>query len=253
MRLENRVALVTGSASGIGKAIALALAREGAKLVVNDVDEAAMKATVAEITAKGVEAIGVQADVTESSAVTRMVDRVKERFGRIDVLVNNAGGSMNHPVRLLEISEEMWDQVVDLNLKSTFLVSKAVLPTMIEQRSGNIVNVSSLAGRYGNETARPHYSAAKAGVLGLTRHMSREFGPHGIRVNAVCPGYCFSGERIAEVWAQRPNRDQMIATVALRRVSTPDEQADVVVFLASDESRYVTGATIDVAGGRVPF
>jgi NAD(P)-dependent dehydrogenase (short-subunit alcohol dehydrogenase family) len=253
MRLKNRVALVTGSAKGIGRAIAVALANEGAQVVVNDIDEAAIAKTVAEIEAKSNATMGIKGDVTSATDVASMVNRIKERFGRIDILVNNAGGSMNHSVHLLELSEEMWDNVVDLNLKSTFLVSKAVLPIMIQQGSGNIVNISSLAGRYGNETARPHYSAAKAGVLGLTRHMAREFGPQGIRVNAVCPGYCFSGDRIAEVWAKRPNKDQMIATVALRRVSTPDEQADVVVFLASDESRYVTGATIDVAGGRVPF
>ena len=249
MRFRDKVALVTGSGSGIGRAIAAQLGREGASVVLNDIDQALLDEALAQLRAEGVQAIAVQADVTSAESVERMVRRARDEFGRIDVLVNNAGGSMNHPIHLLELTVEMWDKVMDLNLKSAFVVSRAVLPGMIEQGRGAIVNVSSMDGRIGHESGRPHYSAAKAGMLGLTRHMAREFGPNGVRVNAVTPGYCFSGERIRRLWEMRPNRDELIGDVALRRVSTPEEQAEVVAFLASDQASFVTGATVDVNGG----
>jgi 3-oxoacyl-[acyl-carrier protein] reductase len=249
MRFQGKVAIVTGSGSGIGRAVAAQLGREGAAVVVNDVDQAALDETLEQFQKEGMQAIGVRADVTSSEDAAGMVRLALDAFGRIDVLVNNAGGSMNHPIHLLELTDDMWDKVIDLNLKSIFVVSRAVLPAMLAQQRGAIINISSMDGRVGHETGRPHYSAAKAGALGLTRHMAREFGPFGVRVNAVTPGYCFSGERIRPLWEMRPNRDELIGDVALRRVSTPEEQAEVVAFLASDQASFVTGATVDVNGG----
>ena len=249
MRFQGKVAIVTGSGSGIGQAIAAQLGREGARVVLNDVDQAMLGRAVEDFRKAGIQAMAARADVTSSQEVAEMVRQALAAFGRIDVLVNNAGGSMNHPIHLLELTDEMWDKVVDLNLKSIFVVSRAVLPTMIAQNKGAIVNVSSMDGRIGHETGRPHYSAAKAGALGLTRHMAREFGPLGVRVNAVTPGYCASGERIRQLWEMRPNRDELIGDVALRRVSAPEEQAEVVAFLASDQASFVTGATVDINGG----
>ncbi|MFH1008981.1 MAG: SDR family oxidoreductase, partial [Candidatus Latescibacterota bacterium] len=210
-RVQDRVALITGAAKGIGKATAVALATEGAKIVLSDIDGDALDRTLAEFLERGTEAIAVRADVTNSREIAEMVKQSRDRFGRIDILVNNAGGAIpKDSIHLLELTEEQWDWCVQLNLKSVFLVSREVLPLMIQQGKGNIVNISSMAARYGIEKNFANYTAAKAGVLGLTRHMAREFGPQGIRVNVICPGHCLSGDRTAQIWAKRPDKDQMI-------------------------------------------
>lgn len=255
MKLQGKIAAITGAANGIGRAIALAFAGEGAVLGLNDIDIQGLEKVREEISGGGEsEVLLLPGDITRHSAVTEIFSKVAGKYGRLDILVNNAGGSMNHSTHLLEITEEQWDQVIGLNLKATFMCSQEGIKLMLRNSGGCIVNIASLAGRRGNEHSRPHYSAAKSGVLGLTRHMAREFGPSGIRVNAVAPGHCLSSDRIKQMWEMRRRAgvaDKLIEAVALRRVSTAEEQARVVVFLASDEAGFISGATIDVNGGMV--
>ena len=257
MRLENRVALVTGSAKGIGKAIAIALAREGCDIVINDVDTGPMDSVAQEIKKMGRRSIAIVADVSNRQQVNDMVERCVKTLGRIDILVNNAGGSMGTPTMLpakitTDVTEDHWDLVVDTNLKGTFLCTQAALRYMKERKSGKIVNISSVGARMGDAAGSPHYCAAKAGVLGLMKHVAKEVGRYGINVNSVCPGFIVSGPRIERLWQERRETgkaDQILGQIALGRTGRVEEVASVVVFLCSDEASYVTGATIDVNGG----
>lgn len=253
MRVEGRVAVVTGSGSGLGKIMAVSLAREGAKVVVTDVNVASMEQTVVEIRNAGSAALGVACDVTDHVQVQGMVDECVREFGRIDILVNNAGGGrLDRGSRFMEgISVANLDKTIDLNLKGTILCTVAAMPYMIAKKYGKIVNISSQGGRYSSEFAGPYYSAAKAGQLGFTRQMALKLGPHGIYVNAIAPGVIFSGQT-EESWPESSEavHREMLRKIPLGRLGTAEEVASVVLFLASSDSDYVTGATIDVNGGR---
>jgi 3-oxoacyl-[acyl-carrier protein] reductase len=241
-KLDGKIALVTGGSRGIGRGIALALARAGAGVVVNYLaaeDQAAE--VVAMIGALGRRARAIRADVSTRDDVRKMVDEASAFFGGIDILINNAGiaGSAS----TLDLSEAAWDRVLAVNLKGTFLCAQAVTPVMITRRYGRIVNISSIAGQTGGAIG-PHYAASKAGILGLTRFMARELAPHGITVNAIAPAgiptdLLTAMGRAGESLSARP----------VGRAGTPEDVAAAAVFLASDASGYITGQTLSVNGG----
>ncbi len=256
MRLENMVAVVTGSTSGIGKATALAMAAEGATVVVNGRNAQTAEDVAGEIRRSGGTALAVAADVTESGQVDTLFKTVLASFGRVDILVNNAGGLIgSRPAQYVEeVPEEDWDRVVDLNLKGTFLCSRTAAKPMREQGRGSIINIASEAARniLNAPAGRLQYTAAKAGVTGLTRAMAIELGPYGINVNAVAPGWTLSKDSQRNVWESMPagGKDQILNQIPLRRLAQVEDIAPVVVFLASDQARYITGVTLDVNGGR---
>jgi len=252
MRLKDRVAIVTGAAQGIGRAVALRFAREGAHVVVCDLQGEAVKKVAQEVEAQGRKSLWFAADVAQTPQVEAMVQKTIETFGKIDILVNNAGGSFNLPSKLEEVTDEIWDKVVDVNLKGAFICSRAVAPHMKKQKSGRIVNLSSKAGRYGGELTGIQYSSSKAGVMGLTRQLAKDLGPFGITANAIAPGLALSSPRVEKLWMERKTeaeRQTVLQAIPLRRLSSVDEQASVIFFLASDDSSYVSGVTIDVNGG----
>jgi len=251
MPFTGKIALVTGASSGIGREIALAFARQGAKVVVNGRDHDRVEAVAADIRDLGREAVGIPADVTVKAQVTALVAGTVSAFGRIDVLVNNAGGSSGART-VADLAEEDWDGVIATNLKSVFLVSQAVLPILKDQRSGKIVNISSQAGRALTVLAGPHYSAAKAGVQAFTRQLAREAAPFGINVNAVAPGIIRSGPRLGAIWDTFPPERQarFLEDIPAGRLGDNADIASAVLFLASDGGAYLIGATLDVNGGR---
>lgn len=245
MRLADKVALVTGSGSGIGRAIAERFAREGARVIVNDLHRDRAEETVQRIAAAGGEALAIQADVTQSAAVQAMVERGLAAFGRIDILVNNAGASQGDDI--LTFDEATWDWNLAVVLKSVYLCSRAVLPQMIERRSGAIVNISSVNGIVG--LGEEAYSAAKAGMNVLTKNMAVKYGRFGIRVNAICPGTVRT-----PIWGPRLEKDphifeKLAKWYPLGRVGEPEDIANAALFLASDEAAWITGATLVVDGG----
>ena len=251
-RLAGRTAIVTGAARGMGYAIAGALIREGAKVAIVDIDDDAIKAAVHELDPEATNVIGRSVDVSNKSQVTEFVREVKSLWGHIDVLVNNAGGALHTPHRLEEIEEKHWDRVVNVNLKGAFLFCQAVIPSMAERGKGSIINMSALAGHWRASLAGVQYTAAKAGLEGLTRQLAYDWGNAGIRVNAVAPTVTMTGDRIRSLWDGKSKSDQekVLASIPLGRLGTPEEVAAAVVFLASDESSYITGITVDIAGGR---
>ncbi len=244
--LEGKVAVVTGAAKGIGRAIALAYAREGAAVVGADVDGAGLEAVVADCAASGGKAVAVVADATAAAGVQHIFALAVSSFGEVDISVQNVGGGK--PAKFMDISEAEWDAMLTFNLKGTFLCCQAALRRMLLRRSGKIINMASVAGRSLSATAGPHYAAAKAGVIGLTRNLAREAGPHGIQVNAICPGIIGTDRllRRLEETGQIASEPQAIP---LRRLGTPDDVAGAAVFLASRLSDYMTGAMVDVNGG----
>jgi len=245
-RLRGRAAIVTGAGGGIGEAIAGTLAREGAAVAVVDLREDLAKRVAAAIEGAGGKALGLRADVTRWAEVDAMVRASLGALGQVDILVNNVGGYATMRTTW-EIEETEWDFILALNLKSAFLCSKAVIPHMLARKSGRIVNLSSLVGRTAPALSAAHYSAAKAGVRGLTWHLARELAPHGITVNAIAPWLTLT-QRIKKL--RRPEVDATLrAQTPLGRFAEPQEVADAVRFLASDEAAYVTGATLDVNGG----
>jgi 3-oxoacyl-[acyl-carrier protein] reductase len=243
MRLKDKVSIITGAAQGIGLATALKFAREGAVVIVCDMKPDAVDAAVAQCHALGAQAAGFAVNVTDRAAVEAMVAAVKAQFGRIDVLVNNAG--ITRDARLQKMTTEQFDAVIDVNLRAVFHCAQAVVDTMVAQGSGAILNASSVVGIYGN-FGQTNYAASKFGVIGFTKTWSRELGPKGIRVNAVAPGFIET-----PILATIPDKvlDGMRAEVPLRRLGTPEEIANVYAFLASDEASYVNGAVLEVAGG----
>jgi NAD(P)-dependent dehydrogenase (short-subunit alcohol dehydrogenase family) len=246
-RLAGRVAIVTGAASGMGAAAARALAREGARVVAADLDLAAAEATAAQMAAGGGEALAVEVDVSRAADVRRMVGAAVDRFGTIDVLACIAG--ILRTSRADQIAEDEWDLVLDVNLKGVFLCCQAVLPIMRARRAGKIVILASLAGRATSTLGGAHYTASKAGVLGLSRHLARELAPVGINVNAINPGIIDTPMVRAHTSPERLAR--VIESIPFKRLGTAEEVAGLVVFLASDASSYITGAAIDIHGGEL--
>jgi NAD(P)-dependent dehydrogenase (short-subunit alcohol dehydrogenase family) len=252
MRLKDKVAVVTGASGGLGINFCKALLKEGAKVCVNDLSRELVDRAVAELNPLGA-VLGVVADICRQQAVESMVSVIVKSFGCIDILINNAGGSLNTPHKFDEISEADWDKVVDVNLKGSFLCAQEVVKQFRRQGGGGkIVNISALAGRWIGSLAGCHYTSAKAGVIGLTRHLAYELGPEGIYVNAVAPTITMASQRTIDLWNARPEeyRQKILSDIPLRRLSTPEEVSAAVIFLCTDEASYITGVTLDVNGGR---
>ena len=246
MKLKDKVAIVTGGGRDIGKSVSLQLAAEGARVAVNYRSDAeAAQATVTEIEAAGGTAILVQADVTRPEDVSRLVAETVAAFGqRVDVLVNVAGGMVARKT-LADMDEAFFDQVMELNLKSAFLVTKAVLPHLGEGSA--IVNLSSLAGRDGGGPGAAIYATAKGALMTFTRSLAKELGPQGIRVNALCPGLI--GTSFHDIFSRPEGRRAVAGNTPLRREGHPDEVASAVVFLASNDASFLTGVNMDINGG----
>ncbi|MBW7848472.1 MAG: 3-oxoacyl-[acyl-carrier-protein] reductase [Bacteroidales bacterium] len=242
--LEGKVALITGGSRGIGKALALRFAAEGASIAFSDLKyDEIMEATENEIKALGVQAKGFASNAASLADSEKLAEDVVALFGRIDILVNNAGITRDN--LLMRMSEQDWDLVMSVNLKSAFNLTKAVQRTMIKQRSGSIINMSSVVGVNGN-AGQSNYSASKAGMIGFTKSMAQELGSRNVRCNAIAPGFIET-----EMTHKLPEevRNQWISSIPLRRSGKPEDVADVAVFLASDLSAYVTGQVISVCGG----
>lgn len=247
--LTNKVAIVTGAGKGIGKAIALGFADAGANVVAVARTQADVDDVAAQVRASGRKALAVSADVREKAAVDRMVAQTLEQFGRVDILVNNAGTYIYQPV--VQMSVDEWDSMFEANMKSVFLCCQAVARPMMEQKSGVIINISSMAGVV-PDPGRSAYSASKAGVNNFTRNLSIELAPY-IRVNAIAPGLFITPGIAREVRQTRqrvPNfRTSVVDRVPLKRVGKPEEMVGAAIFLASDASGYITGITLEVCGG----
>lgn len=243
MRMKDKVSIITGSANGIGLAAARKFAAEGAVVIVCDLNTEQVESAVAELRAAGGQADGYVVNVADRATIDVMVAAVKGKYGRIDVLVNNAG--ITKDARLVKMTEAQFDAVINVNLKGVFNCTQAVAETMLAQGSGSIINTSSIAGTYGN-FGQGNYAASKAGVIGLTKTWARELGPKGVRVNAVVPGSVAT-----HILDTVPEEilNQIKQACWLRRVGRPEELANVYAFLASEEASYVNGATLEVSGG----
>lgn len=246
MHLEGKVALVTGASRGIGRAVAIRLAQAGADVVVNYAgSEGAAQETVDAIEALGRKAIKIQANVADAEQVGAMVQEAHDAFGHIDILVNNAG--ITKDGLLMRMKDEDWDAVLDINLKGTYLVTKAVSKIMMKQRSGSIINMTSVVGVMGN-AGQTNYAASKAGVIGFTKSCAKELASRGITVNAIAPG--FINTDMTDVLPEKV-KEAMVAEIPLGRMANAEEVATVATFLASDFANYITGQVINVDGGMV--
>jgi 3-oxoacyl-[acyl-carrier protein] reductase len=246
MNLRDKVAIVTGASRGIGRAIALELARYGASVVVNyNTNAEAASEVVDAIQAQGGNAVAVQADVGDLSQASRLIKTTIDTHGRIDILVNNAGTTRDQVIMLMK--EEDWDLVLRTNLKGVFNCCKAAARQMMRQRSGRIINISSVSGIAG-QGGQTNYAASKAGIIGLTKSLAKELGPRNVTVNAVAPGFC-----VTDLTADLPEdlKQQAIETTPLRRMGQPEEIAHAVAFLASDLASFITGEVVTVDGGLV--
>jgi len=241
MSLADRVAIVTGSGRGIGRAIALRLAEAGASVVVNDIEP--VEAVVGEIKAMGRQALPILADVSSASEVDRLVAETMAAYGRIDILVNNAGIARDQ--LLLRMTEEEWDSVLTVDLKSVFLCTRAVLKHMVKQRRGRIISISSITGVVGNP-GQANYAAAKAGIIGFTRTVAKEVASRGITVNAIAPGF-IDTEMTKGLKAEW--KEELKKRIPLGRLGSPGDVAEAVAFLASDAAGYITGQVLGVDGG----
>ena len=239
MRLKDRIAVVTGGGQGIGRAICLVFAKEGANIVIAEKNKETAQAGVEEVKALGRQSLAIQTDVSNSTSVRSMVAQTLEACGRIDILVNNAG--IFSYTRIEDCTEEEWDGMMAVNLKGPFLCSQAVMETMKKQKFGRIINLGSVAGKVGGLVASAPYSASKAGVMCLTKSLARALGTYSITVNAIAPGVVSTD--------MAKNHPDMTSQMALGRVAEPMEIAYAALFLASEEGAYLTGATLDVNGG----
>ena len=243
MRLEGKVSIITGGAQGIGLATAEKFAAEGARVVICDVNQDVISDVVNEFKQSGIDVCGFNADVTNQADILNMVDQVILKYGQIDCLVNNAG--IVRDARMVNMTEEQFDSVIDVNLKGTYNCAKAVFPHMMERQSGVVLNASSIVGIYGN-FGQTNYAASKFGVIGMAKTWAREFGRFGIRVNAVCPGMIKT-----DILSDIPNKvlENIVSKVPMGRLGAPSEIANTYAFLASDEASYINGAVIEVGGG----
>ncbi len=242
MKLKDRVAIVTGAATGIGYAVAKLFLEEGAIVAMADINEERVKSAAAELSGLGtVRAYAL--DISKREACAAMVDKVLQEFGRVEVLVNNAG--ITSDAQFYKMSDEQWDRVINVNLNGVFNMSKAVVAAMMERKYGKIVNCSSVSAYNGN-FGQANYAASKAGIMGMTRVMGKELGKHGITVNAVAPGSI-----LTEMYAAVPEevKQKKLQAIPLRRYGTPEEAAQLIAFLASEEANYITAQTITVDGG----
>ena len=244
MKLRDRVAIVTGGARGIGKAIALRFFREGAKVALVDVEEQRLGILQEEIQKQGGQALVLPCDVSDAMEVNKMVAQVQRVFGRIDILINNAGIIRRGTIET--VTEEDWDRVIEVNLKGTFNCCKAVAGIMKHQGYGKIVNVSSIAGKMGDITSAPGYGPSKAGMDALTKTLARQLAQYGINVNSVAP-HAIETEMSAE-WSPE-KRKAIIDAIPLKRLGKPEDVAEAVLFLASDAAAFITGEILDVNGG----
>lgn len=244
--LKGKCAVVTGAAKGIGRAIALKLAREGANIVLNyrNSEDKAIE-TEKELLTLGVEVIRVKGDISKEEDVLKLIEISKEKFGKIDIMVNNAG--ITKDALLLRMKKEDFDSVIDVNLKGVFNCLKAITPVMVKQKEGKIINLSSVVGVSGN-AGQVNYAASKAGVIGMTKSLAKEVGSRGITVNAVAPGFIETD--MTEVLGEK-FKEEAKKNIPLRRLGKPEDVADVVAFLASNSSSYITGQVIHVDGGMV--
>lgn len=244
MELANKIALVTGASRGIGREIALELARNGSHVAITYINnEKKAQDLVEEIMSLGFKAIAIKADVSKTGEVEEMIKKVEEEFGTIDILVNNAGVTKDN--LLIRMKEDEWQEVMDVNLKGTFLCTKAVARMMMKKRCGKIINITSVVGITGN-IGQGNYSASKAGIIGFTKSMARELASRGIRVNAVAPGFIETD--MTDV-LKEDIKENMLKSIPLGRFGTPKDIANAVVFLAGSKSDYITGQVINVNGG----
>ena len=265
MRLAGKVAVVTGGGSGIGRGIVLAMAREGADIAIADIQVLHAEKVATEVKALGRKVVAMKTDVTSSADVKAMVDRTREACGRIDILVNNAGAGSTPGMPFTNNTEEDWDRTFAVNTKSVFLACKSIAPYFIERKGGRIINIASIAGPL-SATTMPPYSVAKQGVITFTRIVAKELAPHGITVNAICPGVLWTAfwEKLAaHIAATNPAFAGMSARqvfekrvadiVPMKCEQTPDDIGNAALFLASDEARYITGQALNVDGGCVTW
>ena len=244
MNLVNKVAIVTGAGRGIGKAIAIALAREGANIIAIDVDIQTAEKVAKEIKSLDRQALAIQVDVSDSKEVNRMVQSVLKKFKRVDILVNNAAIIRRGSIE--DLTEEDWNRVMDVNLKGAFNCAKAVVGTMKKQRYGKIVNISSIAGKIGDLASAPCYGASKAGMTCLAKSLARELASYNINVNVVAPHAIETD--MSKEWPEE-KRKNIIANIPLGRMGEPEDIAEAVVFLVSDKAKFITGEVLDVNGG----
>ena len=243
MTLNGRIAVVTGAAQGIGRVIALLLAERGASLVLCDIDLEAAGETAKEIEDKGSKCVALKSDVSDLRDAEKIVKQAVEHFGSLDILVNNAGITKDNV--LLRMKEEQWDQVMAVNLKGTFNVTKAAIKVMLRKKSGKIINIASITGLMGN-AGQANYSASKAGVIGFTKAVAREYADRGITVNAVAPGFIATAMTDA---IPEKEREELVKQIPMKRLGTPEDVANAVYFLASDAASYITGHVVGVNGG----
>jgi len=249
MKLKNRVAIVTGAGGGIGRAVALALAKEGADLVLNDIALEPLNKVAEEIKVMGSKVMVEKADVTNSKEVRQMVKNTLDKFGGVDILVNVAGGASRGRGRAYfhEVPDEIWNSVIDLNLKGTLVCCHEVIKPMIQKGSGKIINIGSIAGMMGSSVAMADYSAAKAGVIGFTKSIAKELASYGIYVNCVSPGPVGTPHLLT---LEKEALQKLESCSYLKRLGKPEEVASLVVYLASDEASYIVGQNYAVCGGR---
>src|SRR5579875_411236 len=248
MRLANKVAVITGAASGMGQAASLLFAQEGASVVVVDLNIEAAEETVKSIRAAGGKAIAVETDVADEASVQAMVTSAVEAFGRIDVLYNNAGIMPNDDGSVTDITEATWDRVMDVNIKSAFLCSKYTIPVMLKQRRGSIINVASFVAFMGCTVPQDAYTTSKGGMLALTKSLAVQYGPHGIRCNAICPGP-IETPLLRALWTSEEARNLRLNRIPLGRFGEAKDIVYMALYLASDESSWTTGAWLVVDGG----